>query len=147
MYFISKKRVKGKLVDKNSLNGLMGFVMASRGRGFVINNEIIKNVNVVEKRIANSLATKKALSKYNKLISLLTDLLISDDDTGDTFREALNHIEKFRLEIKIKYRNFLKKKELEMMSKQLMTLKKEADRRLLEIHESYVASKSSGKGK
>ena len=49
------------------------------------------------------------MKKYDKLIKYLTELLVSADDTGDAMREALNQIEKFRLEIKIKYRKFLKR--------------------------------------
>ena len=74
---------------------------------------------------------REVFKKYDKLILTLTDLLVDDDDTGDSLREALNRIEKFRLEIKIKYRKYLKKKELEKMSKQLIKLKKEAMIRLM----------------
>ena len=42
--------------------------------------------------------------------------------------------------LKIKYRNYLKQKELEMMSKQLTQLQKVANERLLEIHNSYLES-------
>ena len=72
------------------------------------------------------------------LINLLTDLLVSDDDSGDSYREALNQIEKFRMEIKNKYRRYLKKNELEKMSKQLMTLKKEATKKIIELQNSYL---------
>ena len=147
MYIISKAKSEGRFCDKHVIDEFNGFVMASRGRGFNINGEMIKNINVIEKKMARPIVTKKVLSKYEKLIALLTELVINDDDTGDAFREALNHIEKFRLEIKNKYRDFLKKKELEMMSKQLMVLKKEADKRLMEIRDSYLAMRSSGKGK
>ena len=81
---------------------------------------------------------KYVCSSFSSNIS--TELLVDDDESGDTFREALNHIEKFRLEIKIKYRNYLKQKELEMMSKQLTQLQKVANERLLEIHNSYLES-------
>lgn len=147
MYIIRAVKSKGEFLDKNIVDDFTGFVMACRGRGFNINGEIIKNINVIEKKLARPIVTKKVLSKYEKLIPLLTELVINDDDSGDAFREALNHIEKFRLEIKNKYRDFLKKKELEMMSKQLSILKKEADKRLMEIRDSYLAMKSSGKGK
>ena len=76
--------------------------------------------------------------KYKKLIALLTDLLISDDDTGSTYHEALNQIEKFRQIIKNKYRMYLKKQELELMSKNLVLLQKEAQNKLLELqHNIY----------
>lgn len=144
MYSVCLRKMSNKDVEIDQLNG---FVMASRGKGFNINGVLIRNVNVVDKKLAYGVVYKKAMSKYNKLISLLTELLISDDDSGDAFREALNHIEKFRLEVKIKYREYLKRKEIEMMSKQLAMLKKEADRRLFEISDNYFNSKSSGKGR
>lgn len=144
MYSVCLKKISNKDVKIDQLNG---FVMAARGRGFNINGDLIRNINVVNKKLAYGVVSKKVLSKYNKLINLLTELLISDDDSGDTFREALNHIEKFRLEVKIKYREYLKRREIEMMSKQLAMLKEEANRRFLEINDSYINSKSSGKGR
>jgi len=91
----------------------------------------------VSKKLANPIVSQKVLKRYDKLIELLTDLLVDDDGSGTSLREALNQIEKFRLEIKNKYRKFLKQKELEMMSKQLMALQKEAKIRLFQLQESY----------
>ena len=146
MYSLLEVKKKGKVKPKKSLKELSGFMMTSK-KGFTICEVLIKDLEIMNKNLANGVVTKHVLKKYNKLIPLLTELLISDDDSGDSFREALNHIEKFRLEIKNKYREFLKRKELEMMSKQLTLLKKEADRRMLEIHDAYLAMKTSGKGK
>lgn len=149
MYSINSKINKSRKCKLNNsqLMELDGFVMPSRKAGFKINNQIIKDVKVVDKKLASPLVSKKIINKYNKLIAILTELLISDDDTGDTFREALNRIEKFRLEIKNKYRNYLKQKELEMMSKQLTALKKEANMRLMEVQDNYLMSKDNGKSR
>lgn len=139
MYSInSKKKNKGKLIDKAELIDVDGFLMASKSKVFKINGCDVRKINVVDKDLANPLVSKKVLKLYDKLIVTLTDLLIDDDDSGDAYREALNRIEKFRLEIKIKYRNFLKQKELEKMSKQLVKLKKEAQSKLMEIQNSYM---------
>lgn len=146
MYSLLEVKKKGKVKPKKSIKELSGFMMTSK-KGFTVCEVLIKNLEIMNKNLANGVVTKQVLKKYNKLIPLLTELLISDDDSGDSFREALNHIEKFRLEIKNKYREFLKRKELEMMSKQLTLLKKEADRRMIEIHDAYLAMKTSGKGK
>lgn len=146
MYSLLSVKKKGKVKPKKALKELSGFMMTSK-RGFTVCGVLVKDLEILDKNIANGVVTKQVIKKYNKLIPLLTELLISDDDSGDSFREALNHIEKFRLEIKNKYREFLKRKELEMMSKQLTLLKKEADRRMLEIHDAYLAMKTTGKGK
>lgn len=139
MYSVSNKKYKnkGKILDKTELIDISGFMMSSKKKVFKINDTEVREIKVVNKKLANPLVSRKVNTKYKKLIVYLTDLLVDDDDTGDSFREALNQIEKFRLEIKNKYREFLKQKELEMMSKQLTALKKEANERLLEIQNSY----------
>lgn len=76
------------------------------------------------------------------------ELLTSDDDTGESLREALNRIEKFRQEIKNKYRHFLKKKELEEMGKQLKLFQQEAQIRFIELQNAiYEMNLQQGKGK
>ena len=128
----------GYLLEMNYVDN--GFVLGSRNKIFSIAGTAVKNIIIYTKHLASVLVTEKVMTKFQKLIVLLTELLVDDDDSGDTFREALNHIEKFRLEIKNKYRNYLKQKELEMMSKQLTQLQKVANERLLEIHNSYLES-------
>ena len=144
MYSVSNLKYvnKGRLMDKTELLDIDGFLMASKNKVFQIQGCRIREIKVVQKKLASPLVSKKVFLKYERLIALLTELLLEDDDSGETCREALNRIEKFRLEIKNKYRAYLKKVELEYMSKQLMTLQKEAQKRLLEIHNSYVDSMS-----
>ena len=137
MYTINNSK-KEKITIKEELINIDGFLMASKRKTFKINGAEKREIKVVNKKFANPLVYKKVLQKYNTLISLLTDLLVSDDDSGDSYREALNQIEKFRMEIKNKYRRYLKKNELEKMSKQLMTLKKEATKKIIELQNSYL---------
>ena len=140
MYIVPEKKFinKAKLIDKNELLEVNGFMMASSGKKFKIEDSSIENIKVVNKSLANPLVSKKVEKKYNKLIVVLTDLLIDDDDSGDSYRIALNQIEKFRLEIKNKYREYLKKHELEKMSRQLKLLQQEAMSKLVEIQDSYL---------
>ena len=139
MYSISSYKYvnKNKLINKEELNMFNGFLMGSKNRIFKINNTDIRHIIIVSRKLANPIVSKKVFKKFNKLLILLTDLIVDDDESGESCREALNQIEKFRLEIKNKYREFLKKKELEMMSKQLITLQKEATKKFLEIQNSY----------
>lgn len=150
LYYINKKekkKTKKKINDFNEILTLEGFLMSSKKEGLKINNQLIKNLQIVNKKLAYPLVSKKVEKKYLKLISLLTELLISDDEEGTTFREALNQIEKFRLEIKNKYRAYLKQKELEMMSKQLSSLQNEAKMRLFQIQESLYLERNNGKSR
>ena len=114
-------------------------MMASKNKIFKINNWQIKDIKVYDKKLANPLVNKKVNKKFTKLINYLTDLLVDDnDDSGESLQEVLNQIEKFRLEIKVKYREYLNQLELEKMSKQLITLQKEAKKRILELQNKYL---------
>lgn len=147
MYSVSNHKYvnENELIDSIDIDG---FMMASKNKIFHIENSNIRKIEVAQKRLAHPLVQKKVLKKYNQLISLLTELLVDDDDSGSSCREALNQIEKFRLMIKNKYRAYLNAKELSKMSKQLVALQKEATKRLLEIqnsYEEYVNSSKKGK--
>ena len=134
MYSVnSKNKNKNKLIDKTVLIELDGFMMGSKNKVYKIGENAIKDIKVVDKNLASNLVNKQVLKKYQKLINYLTELLIDDDDSGDTYREVLNQIEKFRQEIKNKYRKYLKQKDLENMSKKLIVLQKEANKRLSEL--------------
>ena len=109
---------KGKLIDKTELVDIDGFLMASNNKVFKIQDSNIRKILVVNKKLANPLASKKVFQRYSRLVSNLTELLVeADDGDGDSCREALNQIEKFRMEIKNKYRAYLQRAELELMSK------------------------------
>lgn len=147
MYFVVKNVNDKYLIEYDELKRINGFLMATKNKVFIIEDTKVKNISVVNKKLAHPLVINKVEKRYKKLLTLLADLLVSDDETGETFREALNQIERFRMEIKNKYRKFLMQKELEFMSKQLTELKKEANIRLLEVQNSYYFSRESGKGK
>ena len=150
MYSISRKKVikkKWKFKDIESLCNLDGFLMPSSRNGFNICNQKITNINVVDTELAKPIVRKFVSTKYKKLIKTLTELLISDDDSGDTFRLALDKIEKFRMEVKNKYRRFLEQKELEIMAKQLSALQKQAKLEFAELQNNLLSMNEMGKGK
>lgn len=136
MYSLNIKKKAKKRIDEIIFED--GFSMGSKNRIYKVSDSKIKNIIIYDKKMVHNIVIEKVIKQYNKLIAYLTELLLDDDDTGDAMREALNQIEKFRLEIKIKYRKFLKKKELEMMSKKLVKMQKIANDKLLEIHNSYL---------
>ena len=150
MYSISRKKVvkkKWKFKDFESLCNLDGFLMPSSRNGFNICNQKITYINVVDIELAKPIVRKFVSTKYKKLIKTLTELLISDDDSGDTFRLALDKIEKFRMEVKNKYRRFLEQKELEIMAKQLSALQKQAKLEFAELQNTLLSMNEMGKGK
>jgi len=136
MYSVNTERkLKGKMDEISIIDG---FLMGGSNKTYKIQGSSIRSIKVVNTSLASSMVTDLVMKKYHTLIAYLTELLIDDDDSGDSMREALNQIEKFRLEIKNKYRDFLKKKELELMSKQLLLLQKEATERYMEIRNSFI---------
>ncbi len=136
MYSVnSDKNMKGRLDNVLILDG---FPMGSANRVYQIQGSPIRCIKVIGRPLASPMVTDLVMKKYRKLIAYLTELLIDDDDSGDSIREALNQIEKFKQEIKNKYRDYLKKKDLELMSKQLYLLQKEATERYMEIRNSFI---------
>lgn len=148
MYYLCNTHYvnKGRIVDKTEILSLEGFMMSSKNKIFQVDNVSIRDLCLLNKALAHSVVSKKVLNKYEILISRLTKLLLDEDDSdGECAREALNEIEKFRQEIKNKYRLILQKKELEYMSKKLSILQKEASQRLLEIEKARYEMKNIDK--
>ena len=144
MYSVINKKKNGEVEELL----IDGFALGSSKKKYNINGIEIKKISVVDPGLATPIVTDVVMKKYKKLVEYITNVLIDDnDDDGDSYREALNHIEKFRLEIKNKYRDFLKRKELEMMSKQLTLLKKELEQRQIEINEVLLNTKESKRSK
>ena len=136
MYSInSEKNMKGKLDNVLIFDG---FPMGSENKVYQIQGSRIRRIKVIGQPLASPMVTELVMKKYQKLISYIADLLVDDDDSGDSIREALNQLEKFRQELQNKYRDYLKKKDLEMMSKHLLLLQKEATERYMEIRNSFL---------
>jgi len=133
-YIIHKTKIKkknSKLLDILIING---FPLPTKSNKFTINGEKITNIIITNKKLASPFVTKIVLKKYNKLIQKLTDHFISDEDPGTAMSEVLNEIEKFKDEIKRKYRKYLKKKELEKMATELKLLQQEAKTKQVELY-------------
>lgn len=146
MYQVVPKKKKLKHVTFS--DKIYGYPMASPRKTFCIADDKIKNIIILNTKLAHPLVAEKVGKEYERLIMILMELLTSDDDTGETFREALNRIEKFRQEIKNKYRHFLKQKELEEMGKQLQLFQQEAKLRFVQLQNAYYENlNQQGKGK
>ena len=125
---------------------LSGYLMPTR-KGFLIDGEDIDNINLIDRKLSRPLVSYLVNKKFNALIDKLTDLFVSDDDDGSSYRQVLDRIEKFRLMIKNKYREYLTQKELENMSKKLKLLQKEALTKLLSLNNVNMIGKNNYRGK
>ena len=70
----------------------------------------------------------------------------NNDDSGETYRQALNEVSKLRMEIKTKYNNKLKAEDERMFSNKLNLLEEELKRRLYYIEREY-SNELSGKSR
>ena len=93
------------------------------------------------------MVVKMVDKKYKRVIAYVTELLISDDDSGEPFRLALTEMEKFRQEIKNKYRVFLEQEELNVMAKQLSVLQKQAKEQFAELQNNLMMQNTNGKNR
>lgn len=132
-YIVKEEKINNILPTKIIIEG---FLLPSRTNKFTIDGQKITNIIIINKKLASPFVTKIVIKKYQRLIRKLTELFISDEDPGTTMNEVLNEIEKFKNEIKRKYRKYLKRKELEKMSNELKFLRQEAKRKQAELYYS-----------
>lgn len=128
MYKINNtKKNKGKLTKEINFINIEGYTMHTKNKYFIIEGEKVTDIKIINKTLINSVVTEIVEKKFNKLIKEITELFISDDDDTDGAMDiVLDRIEKFRQEIKNKYRMYLKEQELKKMSNKLKLLQKEA---------------------
>ena len=67
MYSLLKEKRKGKVKRKKELKELKGFMMTSK-KGFTVCGCLVKDLEVLNKKLANGVVTKQVLKKYNKLM-------------------------------------------------------------------------------
>ena len=146
MYSVQKIKFPKKSKKLNiTWANIHGFLMTSK-KGIVIEENDIFHLEVMNKKMVNPMVSKKVNKKFDQLMSHLTELFIeSDDEDGEVAMEVLNQIEKFRLQIKNKYREYLSRQQLEKMSKKLQILQKEATRKMQVIQNEYYALQENHK--
>lgn len=134
MYKVNNKKIKkGKITTKINIINLDGYVMHTKNKYFIIEGEKIIDIKVIDKGLINSVVSEIVEKKFKKLIQEITELFINEDDSEGSMNEVLNRIEKFRQEIKNKYRAYLKEEELKLMGNQLKRLQKEARKKKEEL--------------
>ena len=118
------------------LPDLFGFPMIIK-KTVTIQNMPISSVIIYSKEFAHPLVLQRLYPRYKKLIQFLTAILLSEEESGESYREALNQIERFRIILHNRYRFFLEEKEFEQMANQLSVLKKECMKRQMELNDYY----------
>lgn len=95
-----------------------------------VSKMVIINPTMIQKMVS-----KKLNAKFEKLLRLLTLLFQTDDETGETYREALNELSKLRLEAQVKYKKYMKEEEEAVFQKKLDILEAELLDRIYYVEE------------
>ena len=145
-YSVKKTNKKSKNIKNIKTITVEGYSLASKRHKFTIKGESVSNIVVTDEEWVKKLVNYKVDKKYKKLIQMATDTL-SDDDSENGTILVLDEVEKFRQEIKIRYRKYLEKEKLNLMAKQLKIIKKAAENKQLEIKEYLAELEKEGKAK
>ncbi len=150
MYVVNKNKItsKMKLINTETLLSINGFLLPAKRSFFKVCGTNISNIKIIDEELARPIVSSLVHKKYNNLVTQLVKMLVeaNDDDSGDSYRQVLDRIEKFRLLVKNKYRAYLKRQELGEMSKKLITLQNQAIEQIRQIQDSYYRTNSSTKG-
>ena len=92
----------------------------------------VTSMVIINPSFIQKLAFRKVELKFQRLTKMLMVVLSpdNDDSSGDSYRQALNEINKLRLEILVQYKNKLKEKDFLEFNKRLDLLAQELNLRL-----------------
>lgn len=125
-YYITKNQVHKDIIylDYDQISGFDIRPKNSNKYGISINKMIIVKPSMIEK-----LLLRKTKAKMEYFLKQVYFLIESDDTDGDTLREALNDMTRYRNIINYKYNKFLSEKELKKLKKRFELLEQELKRK------------------
>lgn len=100
-----------------------------------VDRMIVINPSMIQK-----LAFRKVNIRFQRIVKLLMFVLSDeneDDGTGGTYHEAMNEINKLRMEITMHYKNKLKSEDFNEFNKKLDVLEEELKNRLYYLQMMY----------
>ena len=131
-YYIYKKGNNHEIIyiDYNSLKGF-DFEPKNNVKydGIVVNKMVIVKPSMIEKILKRKI--KRKLDLYLKLI--IKYIESDDSDNGDTLREALNDLSKYKNIINYKYKKYLDEKYLKILLKKISILEYELNSKLMNL--------------
>lgn len=131
-YYIYKKGNNREIIyiDYNSLKGF-DFEPKNNVKydGIVVNKMVIVKPSMIEKILKRKI--KRKLDLYLKLI--IKYIESDDSDNGDTLREALNDLSKYKNIINYKYKKYLDEKYLKILLKKISILEYELNSKLMNL--------------
>ena len=133
-YYINKKNSNKEIIylDFDKLKGI-DFSPKNKIKydGIVVNKMVIIKPSMIEKILKRKI--RKKLDLYLKLIIRFIES--EDSDNGETLREALNDLTRYKSIIMHKYMKYLDEKYLKLLSKKISLLEYEINSKLININE------------
>ena len=142
-YYVCKKGNDRQLIylDYDKLKGF-GFSPKNNVKydGIVVNKMVIIKPSMIEKVLKRKI--KRKLDLYLKLIIRFIES--EDSDNGETLREALNDLSRYKNIIDYKYKKYLDEKYLKILLKKIALLEYELNTKLMFIGQyEYEEEKTS----
>ena len=133
-YYINKNNSNKEIIylDFDKLKGI-DFSPKNKIKydGIVVNKMVIIKPSMIEKILKRKI--KKKLDLYLKLIIRFIES--EDSDNGESLREALNDLTRYKNIIMHKYMKYLDDKYLKLLAKKISLLEYEINSKLVNIHE------------
>ena len=142
-YYVCKKGDDRQLIylDYDKLKGF-GFSPKNNVKydGIIVNKMVIIKRSMIEKVLKRKI--KRKLDLYLKLIIRFIES--EDSDNGETLREALNDLSRYKNIIDYKYKKYLDEKYLKILLKKIAILEYELNNKLMSIGQyEYEVEKTS----
>ena len=129
-YYINKKNPNKEIIYLD-YDKLKGYDFSPKNNvkydGIVVNKMVIIKPSMIEKILRKKI--KKKLDLYLKLIIKFIES--EDSDNGETLREALNDLTRYKSIIAHKYRKYLDEKYLMILVKKISILEYELNSKLI----------------
>ena len=133
-YYVCKKGNDRQLIylDYDKLKGF-GFSPKNNVKydGIIVNKMVIIKPSMIEKVLKRKI--KRKLDLYLKLIIRFIES--EDSDNGETLREALNDLSRYKNIIDYKYKKYLDEKYLKILLKKITMLEYELNSKLMNMLE------------
>ena len=133
-YYLYKKGNNKEIIylDYNKLNGFEFNPKSKLKKDSIsVNKMVIIKPSMIEK-----ILRKKIKNKLNLYLKLIIEFIENDSDDGDSLKEALNDVTRYKSIVEYKYKKYLDKKFYEILKKKIEILEYEIKLKLIKL-ENY----------
>jgi len=145
--------IRGYVISKNNKNKEINIIEYEKNNGFDVKpkNKVKKSdsINVskvifMSPSMIEKIVNRKVDKQYNKIISLVEDVATDDSDDTSFMVGVLNEVELFKSILIRKYAKFMLREQNEKLILRLNLMSKEIRRRIFEIEEEKISTRSMG---